>query len=267
MPELPEVETIVRELIPILTGKTLAGAQVHWQKTICGDPGQFLRLIMGQTIRSVERRGKFICLCLESSYTITIHLRMTGALIFKPREKDGSYIRAEFRFTDDTVLYFSDVRKFGRIRLWTPEEPFLSELGIDPLLEEGVFRVLSSLRSKRPIKSVLLDQTLMAGIGNIYADEALFRSGIHPNTPADRLSREHIHHLSRAIPDVLRGATENRGSTISDYRSTQNAPGSNQFYLKVYGRREKACETCGAAIRRISINNRGSWFCPSCQPE
>ncbi len=266
MPELPEVETIVRELWPILCGKTIEKIQVLWPRTVYNDEKGFTEALTNNPIVNVERRGKYICLLLEKGETLTIHLRMTGKLVFQTAEKDLKHTRVILQFTDGAILYFIDTRKFGRMQLWPATQPLLTGLGKEPLEEKTVFQALSVLKSRRAIKTILLDQRVLAGVGNIYADEALFRAGIHPLTPAHKVSKPKLKKLSHHIPEILLAAIENKGTTISDYRRTDRQAGNNQSFLKVYGRHHQPCFTCQTPIVRLTINARGSHFCPKCQP-
>ncbi|MCP5052103.1 MAG: DNA-formamidopyrimidine glycosylase [bacterium] len=265
MPELPEVETIVRELKPVITGKTVAAVSILWQPTVEGDLTHFSQVLTGNKITRIQRRGKYLCFFLSNGPCMTIHLRMTGKLVFEPDNRDQNYIRVAFGFADGSGLYFVDIRKFGRIKLWSPSEPLLPRLGPEPLEEKTVLEALRGRESKRAIKTFLLDQGVLAGVGNIYADEALFLAGIHPLTPAFRVSQPKMKKLSRHIPVILKKAIENNGTTISDYRRTDKMEGRNQFFLKVYGRAGQPCPTCGRTIKRIGVNNRSSHFCPRCQ--
>jgi formamidopyrimidine-DNA glycosylase len=266
MPELPEVETIVRELQPILSGKTIANIQVLWPRTVYDEEKAFTTALTQNRIVNVQRRGKYICFLLAKGGPLTIHLRMTGKLVFQPAEKDRKHTRIIFHFTDGPTLHFIDTRKFGRLQLWSDTQPLLPLLGPEPLEEKIVHETLSNLKTRRPIKTILLDQKILAGVGNIYADEALFRAGIHPLTPANTVSKPKLKKLGYYIPEILWAAIENKGTTISDYRRTDRQAGNNQLFLKVYGRRKLPCFTCQTPIVRITINARGSHFCPNCQP-
>jgi formamidopyrimidine-DNA glycosylase len=265
MPELPEVETIVRQLRPVLTGKTVDTVTINWHRTVEGEPPDFLKKVTGQKIAEVTRRGKYICFRLGNAHHVSVHLRMTGKLVFQLEGKDPDYVRAIFHFSGGTDLYFVDVRKFGRIKLWPEDKPLLPQLGPEPLDESTVLKVLSHTTSNRAIKTLLLDQTVLAGVGNIYADEALFLVGIHPATRASRVTKKRKVLLSKHLPKILEAAIQNHGTTISDYRTANREKGENQFYLNVYGRAKEPCKQCGSPIRRISLNNRGSHFCPTCQ--
>lgn len=264
MPELPEVETVVRELSEI-EGKTVKTTSVLWDRSIEGSSKQFQKDIKGDTIKSVTRRGKYICINLGSGNIVTVHLRMTGKLVFKPTEKDKNYTRVVFTFKDSSMMSFVDIRKFGKIKWWPKEEAFLPKLGPEPLLSKDVKAALSGLRTQRPVKSVLLDQQIIVGIGNIYADEALFLSGVHPMLPAAKLEPEHIKKLSHAIPKILKQSIKRMGTTLSDYRTTKNIGGENQNYLNAYGQDGLECKTCSATIEKITIGGRSSCYCPQCQ--
>lgn len=264
MPELPEVETIVRELKPLITDKTIESVSIHWPRTVDGDPEQFTETLTGKRLTHISRKGKYICFLFENSLYLTIHLRMTGKLLFQPDQKDQNYIRVSFHFTDRSSLFFVDVRKFGRMKLWEQSEPLLPHLGPEPLDEKTILQVLSGHTSRRPIKTLLLDQSVLAGVGNIYADEALFMAKIHPLTPANKIKKHRLRKLSKYLPEILETAIKNNGTTISDYRKTDRSEGSNQLVLKVYGREGEPCRICGAPITRIRINNRSAHFCPTC---
>jgi formamidopyrimidine-DNA glycosylase len=265
MPELPEVETIVNELKPVITGKTLQKIDVFWRRSVVGDPEVFINESVNRTIEKVFRRGKYICFLFDDGRRLTIHLRMTGKLLYATSEKEKKHLRVRFTFCEDCKLYFIDTRKFGRMKLLQAGQPLLPELGPEPLDAETVYGVLTGTKSIRAIKTLILDQHILAGVGNIYADEALFAAGIHPQTPAAKAAKNKIRRLSRELPEILRTAIRNKGTTLSDYRPPESSSGSNQFYLKVYGRKDQPCPKCGAPIQRIVINARASHFCPGCQ--
>lgn len=264
MPELPEVETIARQLRQRLHGLIFERLRVYWPKSLQGEVRNVNRSLGGRRLNGVSRRGKYLLLEFEGS-VLSIHLRMTGRLLFQVSEKEKAHRRAELSFADGTMLHFVDMRKFGRIRLWPGSIAILPALGPEPLRAETVRRVLAGTRSRRPIKSVLLDQGVLAGVGNIYADEALFHARIHPLTPACNLSSLQLGRLSLALPTVLASAIANRGTTLRDYRQSNRRRGSYQFSLRVYGRAGEGCSACGRAIRRIRIAGRSSHFCPCCQ--
>jgi formamidopyrimidine-DNA glycosylase len=265
MPELPEVETVVRQLRREIVGRTFAGLRVFWPRTVEGRPHEFRRLIRGQAVRCVTRRGKYIGVECDGGAFFTVHLRMTGKLLRRLGAGDRPHLRAEFSFADGSRLYFVDARKFGRMRLWPCRGESCPGLGPEPLRPAAVRAALGGRRTKRPIKSVLLDQAVLAGIGNIYADEALFAAGIHPLRPLASLSAEEILRLGRCVPRILRAAIRRSGTTLRNYRTVAGESGGNQEHLFVYGRSGEPCFVCGAAIARIRINGRSSHFCPSCQ--
>lgn len=265
MPELPEVETVVRQLRREIVGRTLAGFRLLWPRTVAGCPREFRRLIRGQAVTGVSRRGKYIGVECGSGAFFTVHLRMTGKLLRCLGAGDRRHLRAEFSFADGSRLYFVDARKFGRLRLWPCRAAACPGLGPEPLRPQAVAAVLRRLGTKRPVKSVLLDQSVLAGIGNIYADESLFLSGIHPLRPASGLGDEEIQRLSRSVPRVLRAAIRRQGTTLRNYRTVAGAEGRNQEKLFVYGRAGGSCFRCGTLIEKIRINGRSSHYCPRCQ--
>lgn len=265
MPELPEVETIVRELQPVLTGQRLVSVEFLNKNSLVGDPLDVARKLIERSITRIFRQGKYICFALDSGWHLTIHLKMSGRLVFCPGEKDRKYLRATFSFATPCALYFIDMRKFGKIKLWPPQQPLLPELGPDPLQPDTVRQALTGIKSKRPIKSVLLDQRILSGIGNIYADESLFAARIHPLTPPVGLSAAKRQRLGREISRILYAAIGNKGTTLSDYRPPLSATGENQHTLKVYGREDLPCFSCATPIQRLKISSRSSYFCPACQ--
>lgn len=267
MPELPEVETIARELNARVRNRIIAAVHVFWTRTLQNPPDEFIRLLAGEKILKVSRRGKYIIMQCSGPVLFTIHLRMTGRIIFRLAENERKHLRVEIDFTDGSALYFIDSRKFGKMKLWPPEEPILAELGPEPLKPATVLHVLRQLKTARPIKAVLLDQKILTGLGNIYADEALFRSRIHPLTPARSLKKSQQERLSLAIPEILKSAVDHKGTTLRDYRTTHNTGGENRSHLSVYGLSGRSCRLCRSSIQKIRINGRSSCFCPSCQKE
>ncbi len=267
MPELPEVETVVRQLRRLIAGRTFAGVRLLWPRTVEGAPREFRRRLRGLTVARVVRRGKYIGIECAGGAFLTVHLRMTGKLVERLDASDRRHLRVSFAFADGGALHFVDARKFGRLRLWPCRGDACPGLGPEPLRPQAVRAALRGLRTRRPVKSVLLDQAVLAGIGNIYADEALFLSGIHPLRPASGLSGEEVQRLSRSVPRVLRAAIGRRGTTLRNYRTVAGESGGNQGHLFVYGRRGEPCLHCGTAIARIRIHGRSSHFCPSCQEE
>jgi formamidopyrimidine-DNA glycosylase len=269
MPELPEVETVVRGLEPRLTGRMIARVRVHWPRTVAisggGDGKGFAPALSGRRVRRVFRRGKYVCLHLDDDSVLTIHLGMSGQLGFAIEPGRRRHLRLEMEFDDGTGLFFVDPRKFGRAKLWAAGEPLLPGLGIEPLEEKAVARTLRAAASRRAIKTYLLDQSALAGVGNIYADESLFLARIHPLTPAASLTPAQCRRLGTAVAGVLRSAIANQGTTLRDYRTAGGEPGANQENLRVYGRTGRPCPACRRSVVRLVINGRSSHFCPRCQ--
>ncbi|MCO5175537.1 MAG: bifunctional DNA-formamidopyrimidine glycosylase/DNA-(apurinic or apyrimidinic site) lyase [Thermomicrobiales bacterium] len=277
MPELPEVETVCRTLRPYLADKVIESFDLRWRRTVANDDlPAFEERIIGNSIAAVSRRGKFIVLELGTGDWITVHLRMTGELLFRATRTDARaperepYLRAVFALSGTTELDFYDTRKFGRIALLDREASArLDEnLGVEPLSPAFTIESLAlALQRKRRLKSLLLDQTVIAGLGNIYVDEAMFRAGVHPLRPASELAADEISRLQAAIVDVLSIAVESRGTTLRDYRSGLGEEGTNQESLQIYGRKPGSpCVVCGAPLVRLTIDQRTTMFCPVCQP-
>jgi len=264
MPELPEVETIVRRLRPRLTGRRVSRLELLWNRTLQGDPEAANAALHNRLVTGVERRGKYIRLRLQD-LQLTIHLRMSGRVVFDCTNENPNHVRARVHFMDAECLSLVDARKFARIRLWTPDQPFLPGLGPEPLASDTVRKVLDRLVSHRPIKAVLLDQHVLAGIGNIYADESLFQARIHPLTPACDLTPKQKTRLSNAVPHVLQAAIHGLGTTLNDYRDPNHRPGVFQHQLQAYQRTGQPCFACGTPIVRIVVGQRGTHYCPKCQ--
>lgn len=269
MPELPEVETIARGLANAVTGKTIEAATVFLPKVVAPEPARFVHLLCGQTVEGVGRRGKFVLVRLGSGEQLVIHLRMTGRLIVQAAGtvQAEPYTNVLLTFRDGVRLCFADVRQFGRMRLFGPEETWAADIGLEPLSEEFSFERFSGLLDGRttPIKVFLLDQRRIAGIGNIYACEALWEAKIRPTTPARALSRQARRRLHRSIGSVLRHAVEMRGTSVDDYVDAEGLRGGFQNELKVYGRDGFGCARCARPIVRTVLAGRGTWWCRACQ--
>ncbi|MGC8817631.1 MAG: bifunctional DNA-formamidopyrimidine glycosylase/DNA-(apurinic or apyrimidinic site) lyase [Candidatus Hadarchaeum sp.] len=268
MPELPEVETIKRELTARLLGRRFSSVEVRDEKILQGiSPADFRRRLIGQRIDEIGRRGKYLLFQLSGSETLVIHLRMTGALLLNPEEQER-FTRIVFSFDDRTRLVFTDVRRFGVVYLVRDRLDVVGELGVEPLAAEFTPSVLAGLLKGRraPIKAVLLDQTVIAGIGNMYADEALFLAGIHPMTPAGKLNPAQVRALHGAIRRVLARAIDSGGASVSTYRRPSGEIGMAHFDFKVAHCGGKKCPRCRAEIRRVKVRNRSSYYCPKCQP-
>lgn len=277
MPELPEVETIVRALKaggregPAAVGRMLAGGQVLWERTLVTPAAsQFSQRLRGQTLADASRRGKFIQLSLTQD-TLLIHLRMSGDLRVESVTTDegapcplASHDRLLLFFDDGVRLVLNDPRKFGRAWLVTDPHEILSDLGPEPLDSTFTAADLAArLKGRqRAIKPLLLDQTIIAGLGNIYTDEALHLAKIHPLTPAVALTVLEVEHLWLSIRSVLQEGIRRNGASIDwVYRG-----GDFQNHFRAYGRKGQPCPVCGTLIERILVGQRGTHFCPVCQP-
>ncbi len=269
MPELPEVETIARGLAKAIVGKTIDSATVLLPKVVLPEPARFAAEVAGERIDGVGRRGKFAVISLASGRQLVVHLRMTGRLIFQAAGATSMepYSNVLLTFHDGTRLCFADVRQFGRMRLVGPEEPWAAEVGLEPLSHEFSFDRFSGLLDGRttPIKVFLLDQRRIAGLGNIYACEALWDARIRPNRPARTLSRPARRRLHASIVDVLRRAIEMRGTSVDDYVDVEGLRGGFQNVLSVYGKDSQSCPRCTRPIVRTVLAQRGTWWCRTCQ--
>ena len=283
MPELPEVETIVRDLRPHLEGRMIVDVRVNWPRAIAEpaeDVERFRAGVLGRRIVRVRRRGKLVWLCLDDGQSLVIHLRMSGRLVLLPAGSDR-HLRVTFAlayanaWTPDrgepecSYLYFHDQRKFGRIWLTRDAARMLDILGPEPLAESFDSGELAGLLAKRrgALKPLLLNQRVIAGLGNIYADEALFRAGLHPQRTADTLSEEEVVRLHSAIQSVLQHAISLHGTTFDGlFVRPGGEEGRHQEGLRVYGQTGLPCTRCGTPIERIVVGGRGTHICPRCQP-
>jgi len=263
MPELPEVETVVRELKPELSGKILTGIDVLWPKTFRAKSQTPLK---GRCIKTVARKGKYIVFQLDRG-ALVVHLRMTGQLLFTINKKQSAHVRAVFKLNNGLRLYFRDVRKFGRIDYVDNAQDILAAVGIDALNpdldERNFFKILQ--KSRMNLKAFLLSQKFISGLGNIYVDESLFRAGLHPASIAEKIPLPEALRLFKEIRFVLNFAVEHMGSTISDYRDAFGNSGGAQKFFRVYQRNGQPCLVCGGEIKKIKFAGRGTHFCPNCQ--
>ena len=267
MPELPEVETIKNELEPYITGRQFTSITVCDAKPLRqSSVEEFCHKLAGRRIERLKRRGKYLIFQLSSGEALIIHLRMTGTLLLNP-EHPNRYVRLIFGLDDGSRLMFTDRRRLGVVWLAENEQSVVGKLGIEPLVSEFTAdRFIGFLRKRRAsLKAVLLDQTFIAGIGNMYADEALFLAKIHPLTKANALSNKESRRLHRAIRHVLTQAIRNKGASIDTYKRPGGELGTAYFSFCVAHREGKPCPNCGTSIQRIPIRNRGSYFCPNCQ--
>ncbi len=270
MPELPEVETIKRDLSSSILGKTFVGVTLNWPRIVqIPSPQALEQRLKGKTIAGLDRRGKYLIFRLSSGESLILHFGMSGSLLLNPKNQAVLHIRAIFRLDDGSRLYLRDPRKLGGIWLVEDADCFerISRLGpeaLDPNLTAEHFAAAVKKHSA-PIKAVLLDQGLIAGVGNMYADEALFAARIHPTRRANSLSHEELTQLFRQIRCILEEAIGCCGASISDYRRPDGRPGTAQFVFKVAHRFGEPCPVCTTPIERIPIRQRGSYFCPNCQ--
>jgi len=274
MPELPEVETVVRLVRPRVLGRTVTGVEVAWAGTLGGQlRGEFERSVVGARIASAWRRAKYVVFDLERAGEIAGwlvgHLRMTGRLVVeRAGEEPDPWRKVSLLLDDGAVLRFNDVRKFGRLSFTADLERALGRLGPEPLSEEFTAEWLEAAlhARRRLLKPLLLDQSFLAGLGNIYVDESLHRAGLHPLARSDRLRRAEVGRLHAEIRAVLSEAIEREGSSFdSFYRTPEGQPGSYQDQFLVYGRGGEPCRTCGTPIARLVVGQRGTHVCPRCQ--
>ena len=272
MPELPEVETIVNDLRPMLEGRRFTGVSIDCPEMVhLTSANELRRRLRGQVIKEIVRRGKYLVFRLDSGEALILHLRMTGSLLLKRKGEalavPSPYIRAMFSLDNGTELLFTDRRKLGTISLVKDENEVIGKLGPEPFDPSFTPEVMAKRLSshKAPIKAVLCDQEVIAGIGNMYADEALFFAGIHPLRAANSLSTEEIKRLHKAIRDVLTKAIGNGGASISDYRRPGGEQGRQQYNFYAAHRGGQTCKVCTTPIERIAVRNRGTYFCPKCQ--
>jgi formamidopyrimidine-DNA glycosylase len=282
VPELPEAETIAAELRSQIEGASIAGVEVVHPDVLEESPETLAQGLTGRTIRQVTRRGKNVVLVLDDDARLVVNLGMSGRLLHRRiRDPDPPPTHPAVRFrlegenrdsaTDPGVLVYHDIRRFGRLRLLDRQGygTWSRSLGPEPLSRAFTARRLlrDLARSVSPIRSWLLDQRRIAGVGNIYANEALHRAGIHPVTSAARIPADRIPRLHRSLRRVLREAVRSRGTTLRDYRTAGGDEGSYAVRLRVYGRAGETCARCGAVIRRIVFGARSAFLCPRCQPE
>ncbi len=282
MPELPEVETIIRDLTVHLVNKTIKQVSVIYPGSINQKPVKFIAHLEGQKIKNLSRRGKNIILQLTTDYLV-IHLKMTGQLVWRGgqttlagghpiinvgQELPNKFTRVILKFAAGT-LYFNDVRKFGWVRIMTALELelYLQRLGVEPLgIDFTKDYLQTALAAKRiAIKAALLDQSKIAGLGNIYVDEALWASGIAPTRPANSLSKPELKKLQQAIVAVLNLSISQRGTSFNNYRDGNGEAGNNMKFLKVYGRANEACPKCRRPLKKFRLAGRGTHWCDHCQ--
>jgi formamidopyrimidine-DNA glycosylase len=270
MPELPEVETTRRGIAPLVEGRTITDVVVRERRLRWPVPRGLAKKLISQTIHRVSRRAKYLLFTLDHG-TLIIHLGMSGRLsIVNPDQAAAKHDHVDLVLDQETVLRFNDPRRFGAI-LWTPDDPeshkLLRQLGPEPLSDEfnGAYLYNKTRGRKRRIRDVLLDSHVVAGIGNIYANEALFLAGIDPRRAAGRISRPRIERLVAAIVKVLNAAIRAGGTTLRDFRGGDGRPGYFQQALAVYGRAGEPCPQCGKPLASEQLGGRSLFFCRQCQ--
>jgi formamidopyrimidine-DNA glycosylase len=274
VPELPEVETVRVGLVPAVVGRTFERVEILDPRLVRPEePLAVAAELEGERVAAVDRRGKYLIFRFDSGRVLLVHLRMTGNLSHvrggSPPAGDA-YIRSIIRLDDGSDVVYRDVRRFGTWLLVEPGEldPYLeARLGIEPLARGFTARALGQRLAGRraPIKAALLDQRLVAGIGNIYADEALWRARVHPLRAAGELDEEELRALQRGVRRALEAGIARQGATLRDYRTADGSRGRMQHEFKVYGRAGEPCERCGTPIAKTRVGGRGTWFCPGCQ--
>jgi formamidopyrimidine-DNA glycosylase len=273
VPELPEVETVRRRLEPVLVGRRFERVEIADPRlTRPEDPAAVAAELTGERVAALERRGKYLIVRFESGRVLLIHLRMTGNLLHAPpgTPADDPHRRAVVNLDDGSDVVYRDVRRFGTWLLVEPEalDPYLAErLGGEPLGRTFTTKSLAARLAKRkaPVKAALLDQRTLAGLGNIYVDEALWRARIHPLRPARELEGDEVAALREGIKRALDAGIARQGATLRDYRQPDGSAGSMQNEFKVYGRGGEPCDRCGTPIEKTRVAGRGTWYCPACQ--
>ncbi|QGH35276.1 DNA-formamidopyrimidine glycosylase [Gracilibacillus salitolerans] len=274
MPELPEVETIRQTLIQLVIGKTIESVDVYWPKIIQepDDVKQFITFLQKQTIHDIRRKGKFLLFDLDK-HVLVSHLRMEGKYgVYDYKEEVVPHTHVIFHFTDGTDLRYQDVRKFGTMHLQekgteTTKKPLVL-LAKDPLEADFSLQDFKEKiqKSERNIKNILLDQSVVAGLGNIYVDETLFLARIHPLTKGISVTDEQVIQIKQAAVITLQDAVQQGGTTIRSYVNSQGQIGMFQQQLNVYAQNDKPCSNCEDTIMKIKVNGRGTHYCPTCQP-
>jgi formamidopyrimidine-DNA glycosylase len=268
MPELPEVETIKNELAPWVVGQSFTQVTILDTELVYGGSAEEVRRgLTGQKVESLERRGKYLIFQLSNCRSLIMHLRMTGVLLLNPKGVNR-YARAVFHFSNGHRLVFSDRRRLGLIWLLDDADNVACKLGPEPLDESFTPGILGQRLSRHhiPVKAALLDQCIVAGIGNMYADEALFAARIHPLRKADSLSPEEVQTLYQSIRRVLGEAISSKGASVDTYIRPEGELGTAHLDFKVAHKGGEPCPVCGSTTERVPVQNRGTYFCPRCQP-
>lgn len=272
MPEMPEVETVRRTLLPLIKGKTIKEITLWYPKIIASDPTEFVQKLTGQEIVAIDRYAKYLLIRLTDNLTVVSHLRMEGKYrlvdVATPKDKHD---HVQFAFTDNTALRYNDVRKFGRmqlVRTGTEESTTgISKLGFEPNSHKFTVTYFANClkHKKKNIKSTLLDQSVVAGLGNIYVDEVLWLTKIHPLSMANKIPPTRVKQLHDNINYLIKLAIAERGTTVHTYLDANGETGGFQKMLRVYGHKGEPCVRCGTTLEKIKVNGRGTTYCPKCQ--
>jgi len=273
MPELPEVETIVQDLKKQIKGQKIERVEIKDPKSVGYQAKDFVKKVTGRRITEIKRRAKLLIFTLDKSLFLLIHLKISGQLIVhQAKDELDKYTRVVFYLSSGKKLYFNDLRKFGYLKLFD-KNGFQKELkrlnfGLEPLEKDftlAAFTALLEKRRNKPIKPLLMEQSLIAGIGNIYASESCFLAGIKPTRLASSLKKEEKIKLFQSIKKILRQAIKYRGTSVDNYVDAEGREGKFESHLKVYGRQGEKCYRCGHLIKRITQNSRSTYYCPYCQ--
>ncbi|MCT6902299.1 MAG: DNA-formamidopyrimidine glycosylase [Lactobacillus sp.] len=272
MPEMPEVETVRRTLLPLIKGKTIKEVTVWYPKIITGDAKEFKKQLAGKRIETIDRYAKYLLIRLSGHLTVVSHLRMEGKYrLVKVNTKKDKHDHVQIVFNDNSALRYNDVRKFGRMQLITTgtekESTGIGKLGAEPNSQAFTVSYLQKglARKKKNIKNTLLDQSVVAGLGNIYVDEVLWETKIHPLSQANTIPAERVAQLHDNINSLIELAIAERGTTIHTYLDANGKTGGFQKMLQVYGHKGEPCVRCGTPLEKIKVNGRGTTFCPKCQ--
>ena len=269
MPELPEVETVKNQLSPHIIGRTITKVTLHWERMVKGqDAAEFVRLVAGQKIMDMTRQGKYMIVHLSDGSKLIIHLKMTGSLILGKNDAEPpKYTRAIIHLDDGQNVFFRDPRKFGVLKLLKDLREIDAKLGPEPLEEDFTLKLFTEglLKRTAPIKALLLDQKFLAGVGNMYADEALFLARIDPRRAANSLKKAEIKRLFDAIHDVLNAGIKFGGASVVTYFHPDGSVGTAHQHFNVAHNQKKECPVCGGPIERVVVRGRGSYYCPRCQ--
>ena len=272
MPEMPEVEQVRKTLAPHITGKKILNVQVRLERLIKYPAAdKFCADLTGKTITEVGRKGKYLVLATDDGQQLIVHLRMTGALMAQnSSQPEPAYAKIKFTLSDDTDMWFTDIRTFGTLYLIKDGDYYIDgyeTLGPEPLSAEFTAEYLLPIvrKSRKAIKTLILEQKVIAGLGNIYADECLALAKINPMRLANTLTDDEVSRLHEAVNTVIAQGIKNRGTTFRDYKDGEGNKGENQKYLLVYGRGGEACKNCGQPLQTAKVGGRGTTYCPHCQ--